>query len=42
MKIEPATITDWPTIEHIYRAGIHTGNATFNTEADIPDGATPC
>lgn len=36
MKIRPATAVDWPEIEHIYRQGIRTGEATFNTEADVP------
>lgn len=40
MKILPATFADWPQIEQIYREGIRTGLATFETEADIPDGET--
>lgn len=40
MKIEPATIDDWPEIEQIYRQGIRTKNATFETEDSIPDGTT--
>ena len=40
LTIRPATLADWPAIERIYRAGIRTGHATFQTEADIPDGAT--
>jgi len=36
--ILPATITDWPAIARIYREGIRTGNATFQTEDDVPDG----
>jgi len=36
--IQPATLDDWPEIERIYRAGIRTGLATFETEADVPDG----
>lgn len=35
--IRPAHLTDWPAIESIYRSGIHTGNATFQTEVDMPD-----
>jgi len=38
MKILPATLADWPEIEQIYREGIRSKNATFETEADIPDG----
>ena len=30
---------DWPAIEQIYREGIRTGHATFQTEAEIPSGA---
>ncbi len=40
MRIEAAAITDWKAIEAIYRDGIRTELATFNTEADIPDGET--
>ncbi len=40
MRIEEATLTDWEAIEAIYRDGIRTELATFNTEADIPDGET--
>lgn len=36
--ISPATISDWPAIERIYREGIRTGNATFQIEADVPNG----
>lgn len=36
MKIVQATVNDWPEIEAIYREGILTNNATFNTVADIP------
>ena len=39
IAIRPAHLTDWPAIEHIYRSGICTGNATFQTEAEIPDGS---
>lgn len=38
--IEGATLADWPQIEAIYRAGIRTGLATFNSEEDIPGGQT--
>lgn len=38
ITITPATIDDWPAIEAIYREGIRTGNATFQTEADVPSG----
>ena len=38
IHIHPATLADWPEIERIYREGIRTGDATFQTEADIPDG----
>ncbi len=40
MDIETATIADWEAIEKIYRAGIQTGHATFQTENDVPDGVT--
>jgi phosphinothricin acetyltransferase len=40
MKIEPATLTDWPAIAQIYREGIRTGQATFEPEENIPDGPT--
>ena len=40
MRIEAATMADWPQIEQIYREGIRTGNATFETEDNIPDGET--
>lgn len=36
MKIELATLSDWPEIERIYRLGIQTKNATFTSEAEIP------
>lgn len=38
IHIQPATLADWPDIERIYREGIRTGHATFQTEADIPAG----
>jgi len=38
MNILAATAADWPQIERIYREGIRTGLATFETEADIPGG----
>jgi L-amino acid N-acyltransferase YncA len=38
MKIEAAAIEDWPAIELIYREGIRTNLATFQTEENIPDG----
>ena len=34
VTIRPMASTDWPAVEAIYRAGIDTGNATF--EADPP------
>lgn len=34
VSIRPLSGTDWPAVEAIYRAGIDTGNATF--EADPP------
>jgi phosphinothricin acetyltransferase len=40
IAIRPADLTDWSAIEHIYRSGIRTGNATFQTEVEIPDGST--
>ena len=40
MQVEAATLADWEAIEAIYREGIRTELATFNTEADIPDGKT--
>lgn len=40
MKIVAATLADWSQIEQIYRQGIRTGHATFEAEADIPDGET--
>jgi phosphinothricin acetyltransferase len=39
IHIQPATLADWPHIERIYREGIRTGHATFQTESDIPHGA---
>ncbi len=38
LTIQPATLADWPEIERIYREGIRTGHATFQTEDDIPTG----
>ena len=38
-RIVPATLDDWPEIAQIYRAGIRTGHATFQTEEEIPDGS---
>ena len=40
MKIEAATIADWTEIEQIYREGIRSGHATFQTEDDVPDGVS--
>ena len=40
LRITPATLEDWPAIEAIYREGIRTGQATFQTEAEVPDGAS--
>jgi L-amino acid N-acyltransferase YncA len=40
LHIRSATLDDWPAIKTIYRAGIRTGNATFQCEDDIPAGAT--
>ena len=40
MIIKPATLTDWPAIEEIYREGIRTKLATFETEENIPSGET--
>ncbi len=37
MQILSATVADWPEIRAIYREGILTKNATFNTVDDIPD-----
>lgn len=37
MKILPATLSDWSDIRKIYRDGILTNQATFNTVDDIPD-----
>jgi phosphinothricin acetyltransferase len=33
-RIEPMTAVDWPAVARIYRAGIDTGDATF--ERDVP------
>ena len=38
LTIEPATLEDWPDIERIYREGILTGQATFQTVEEIPTG----
>lgn len=38
MKILAATPGDWPAIRRIYAQGIRTGNATFETEEDVPEG----
>ena len=38
MEILEATMEDWPEIRAIYREGILTGDATFNTVDDIPSG----
>jgi L-amino acid N-acyltransferase YncA len=32
-SIEPLTAGDWEDVRRIYRDGIATGNATFETEA---------
>lgn len=40
MNISPATVGDWGDIERIYREGIHTGQATFQTEEEIPTAET--
>lgn len=40
MKISTAVLADWPNILKIYQEGIRTELATFETEVDIPDGAT--
>lgn len=37
MKVEQATVSDWPQIRQIYLEGIRTGDATFETESDVPD-----
>ena len=34
--IHPATLADWPEIREIYREGILSNNATFNTVEHIP------
>jgi phosphinothricin acetyltransferase len=31
-SIEPMSAGDWPEVSRIYREGIATGNATFETE----------
>ncbi|HQR17099.1 MAG TPA: N-acetyltransferase family protein [Gemmatimonadales bacterium] len=33
MKLRPMEPADWPAVAEIYREGIATGHATFNTEA---------
>lgn len=33
MRLRPMEPTDWPSVADIYREGIATGHATFNTEA---------
>lgn len=38
MEIMTATLADWPEIEQIYREGIRTKLATFETEDSIPSG----
>ena len=38
MQILTATLADWPEIEQIYREGIRTKLATFETEDNIPGG----
>lgn len=32
VAIRPMLASDWPAVEAIYRAGIDTGNATFETD----------
>ena len=39
-QILSATQADWEAIRRIYRDGIRTKEATFQTEADIPDGTS--
>ena len=43
--VRPMTAADWPSVEAIYREGIATGNATFETEpptwAAFDDGKLP-
>ncbi|MEZ5041592.1 MAG: N-acetyltransferase family protein [Saprospiraceae bacterium] len=38
IHIQAATIADWPAIKSIYIEGIETGNATFITTCDLPEG----
>lgn len=38
MEIVAAGLADWPEIEQIYREGIRTRLATFETEDNIPSG----
>ncbi len=38
MQIVTANLADWPQIEQIYRQGIRTQLATFETEENIPSG----
>jgi phosphinothricin acetyltransferase len=33
MKLSPLTVAHWPEVQEIYRQGIATGNATFETQA---------
>jgi L-amino acid N-acyltransferase YncA len=37
-RIESMQLADWPAVREIYREGIATGNATFETE--LPDWET--
>ena len=37
INIVPATVADWPEIREIYREGILTNLATFNSVDDIPE-----
>lgn len=38
MKIRPLFLTDWETVSHIYKEGMETGIATFETQ--VPDWKT--
>lgn len=40
IKMSAAHLSDWPQIREILVRGIRGGHATFDTEADVPDGAT--
>jgi len=43
LKITPMQTGDWPDVQRIYREGIETGNATFETQVpkwDVWDGKT--